>query len=303
MARQRTGDEARAAQQKWLDALRRLLPRRRHPNDPPPPLAARHRRDTYCYLGEHRAIALTHRGHKIYLDTRDLGLTPHIALSGIWEKDVEDALQRLLKPRMHVVEVGANMGFHTLTMAQAILPSGKLHCFEANPDVLPLLRATLLVNGFADHVTVHGEAAADQVGEVEFAADPLHIGSGHLLCVATGESYSRRSVVPCTTLDKALGESLGRIDLLRMDAEGSEPQVLKGAEGLIARSPRLRIVTEWNPAMMAARTDVAGLVAWLDGLGFRFWRIGREGRLDPVPSRHLTALSHCELVISRSNLD
>jgi FkbM family methyltransferase len=269
------------------------LVRPRQPAAPP--------RSSYCYLGDNRALALTHRGDMIYLDTRDIGMTPHIALHGTWEDEVEAALTQLVKPRQRVIEVGANMGYHTVAMARAIGPGGDLHAVEANPQALELLRATLTVNGLNEVVTVHPVAALDKPGEVEFAADPHHIGSGHWAWSAGAENYSTRFTVPAVTLDALLLDRLGRVDLLRMDAEGSEPQVLRGAEQLIANSPNLRIVTEWSPGMMVVRTDIAALVAWLESMGFRFWRIGRLGRLDPVPARHLVALSHCDLVMSRQD--
>jgi FkbM family methyltransferase len=261
-------------------------------------------RTTYCYLGDNRALTLTHQGHQIYLDTRDIGMTPHIALHGTWEDEVEAALARLVKPRQRIIEVGANMGYHTVAMAHAIGPGGDLHAIEANPEALALLRATLTVNGLNDVATVHAVAALDHAGEVEFAVDPNHIGSGHWALPTGGQrNYTTRFSVPAVTLDGLLLDRLGRVDLLRMDAEGSEPQVLRGAAQLIANSPNLRIVTEWAPGMMVVRTDIAALVAWLEGMGFRFWRIGPLGRLDPVPGRHLVALSHCDLVMSRQDPD
>jgi FkbM family methyltransferase len=277
-------------------ALGRLLGSLVRPRKPPAPP-----RSSYCYLGDNRALALTHRGDMIYLDTRDLGMTPHIALHGTWEDEVEAALARLVKPRQRIIEVGANMGYHTVAMARAIGTGGALHAVEANPQALDLLRATMTVNGLNEVVTVHPMAALDSAGEVEFAADPSHIGSGHWALPTGQQNYSTRFTVPAVTLDALLLERLGRADLLRMDAEGSEPQVLRGAEQLIANSPNLRIITEWSPAMMVARTDIAALVAWLDGQGFRFWRIGQLGRLEPVPARHLVALSHCDLVMSRQD--
>jgi hypothetical protein len=95
--------------------------------------------------------------------------------------------------------------------------------------------------------------------------------------------------VPAVTLDAALAES-PPLDLLRMDAEGSEPQVLRGAEALLRRSPRLRIVTEWSTPMMSTRSDLGTTIAWLGGLGFRFWRIGAAAGLEPVAAEALPGL-------------
>jgi hypothetical protein len=93
-------------------------------------------REGYCYLGGHRALALTHRGHEIVLDTRDIGLTPHIALHGTWECEVEAVLQQPLRPGQSVAAVGVNIGYHTLAMTAAVGPTGHVHAFEASPDVL-----------------------------------------------------------------------------------------------------------------------------------------------------------------------
>jgi FkbM family methyltransferase len=266
----------------------------------PQPAARSLRQEGYCYLGGQRALALTHRGDKIFLDTSDLGLTPHIAMHGIWESEVEAVLERLLRPGDSVAEVGANMGYHTLAMAHAVGAAGHVHAFEANPHVLPLLRATVAVNGLAARVTVHGEAALDRAGMLEFSSDPEHAGSGHWALPGEAANYSRRVTVPAVTLDSALAGAMPEMHLLRMDAEGSEPQVLRGAEALIRRSPRLRIVSEWSPPMMTVRTDLRALVDWLGALGFRFWRIGAAARLEPVPPEALAGLPHGELVMARA---
>ena len=261
------------------------------PGETRPPGQVPSQRDTYCYLGDHRAVTVTHRGHRIFLDTRDLGLTPHIALSGVWEREVEEVLLRLLRPGQSVAEVGSNMGYHSLAMAQAIGPHGRLHAFEANPDVLPLLRATIAVNGYDDRITLHPVAALDRAGEIEFASDPAHIGSGHWAIEGGAANYSRRAVVRAVTLDQALAD-VAALDLLRMDAEGSEPQVLRGAEALLRRSPGLRIVTEWSPPMMAARTGLPEFAAWLAGFGFAAWRISRGGWLELLAMADLPGLPH-----------
>jgi FkbM family methyltransferase len=276
--------------------LQAVLRRIRLGKLPPPPARPA---QPYCYLGGDRALALTHRGQMIYLDTRDLGLTPHIAVHGTWEMDVEAVLGRLLRRGDHVAEVGANMGYHTLAMAEAVGPEGHIDSFEANPVVLPLLRATIAVNGFAGRVTLHPVAALDAPGEVSFSSDPEHIGSGHLAHELEAANYSRRATVPAVTLDAALA-GMPALDLLRMDAEGSEPQVLRGAAALIGRSPGLRILTEWSAPMMAVRSDLSALVAWLGGeLGFGFWRVAKGGVLEPVPAENLPGLPHGDLLMMR----
>ncbi|MGG5807797.1 FkbM family methyltransferase [Falsiroseomonas sp. CW058] len=249
-------------------------------------------------LGE-RLLALTHDGRKIFLDAADIGITPHIALTGEWERETEAVIRRLLRPGDAVVEVGANMGYHTLAMADAVGPAGHVHAFEANPAITPLLDATIQVNGLAGRVTLHPVAALAHRGEVEFAIHPSHCGSAHLAVPQDRPCYSRRATVPAIPLDEALGAGFGPAAMIRMDAEGSEPLVLRGAAWLLARSPAMSIVMEWAPHMMQAYADVAGFADWLAALGFRAARILPDASLQPLDRAGLLEAAHIEAVFRR----
>lgn len=260
------------------------------------PRPAPAKRDTYCFLGN-RAVALTHSGLKIFLDVRDVGMTPHIALSGEWERPVERLLRRLLSPGAQVVEVGACMGYHTLAMAQTVGAGGHVHSFEANPRVLSLLRDSVMVNGFDGRVTVHAAAAQAEPGRVSFAASPSHIGSGHVALEAV-TGYPERFEARGVRIDDVLHD-LPAAHLMRLDCEGSEPQALRGAEALIRRSPDLILVTEWDSPMMGARADVGAFAAWLHELGLTHVREITPGGLRPVAEGSLPGLAHADLVFSR----
>jgi FkbM family methyltransferase len=249
-------------------------------------------------LGD-RVLALTAAGQRIFLDARDLSVTPHIALLGIWETEVERLLRRLLRPGQRVVEVGANIGYHTLAMAAAIGPAGRLDAFEANPETAALLAATIEVNGLAEWVHLHAAAALDAPGTVEFALHPTHRGAFHRAVAETTADFTGRLRVPALTLDAALGTEGPPVDLLRIDAEGSEPLALRGAAGLIAASPGLILVTEWAPALMAPQADVPGFADWLLDQGFAPGRILPDSTLAPLHRAGLLALDHAEVVFRR----
>ncbi|MGK7867410.1 FkbM family methyltransferase [Falsiroseomonas sp. E2-1-a20] len=256
-------------------------------------------RGGWYYLGDGVGLGLTHFGRKIFLPASDDGMTPDIILRGQWEPHVEAVLRRTLKPGMRVAELGANIGFHTLVMAEAVGPAGHIDAFEPYPKVLPLLRRTLAANHFHRRVTLHEIAILDLAGEVRFAADPTQAGSAHLAIPVAAANYTEGFAAPARRLDDVLAD-VPALDLLRMDVEGTEGLALRGATALIARSPRLVVVMEWSPIMLAARGDVADLAAWITGLGFRARRIERNGRLTPIPATALPGLEHCDLVLERN---
>ena len=254
--------------------------------------------DRVVPLGD-RVLALTHFGQRIFLDVADLGITPHIAMTGIWEAAVERLLRRMLQPGQLVIEVGANVGYHTLVMAEAIGPGGHVHAFEAHPRTAALLAATLAVNGLNPRVTIHAAAALAIAGEVEFAEHPTHCGAFHLAAATTPVSFTRRIRVPCIVLDDVLDAGSGPVHLVRIDAEGSEPLALRGAANIIARSPEIILVTEWSPIMMGFHADVAGFADWLLDQGFAAGRILPDSSLEPLHRDALVAADHMDVVFRR----
>jgi len=257
------------------------------------------------FLGD-RVFAVTHRGHIIYLPPSDLDLTPRILLDGRWEPDVEQTIGRFLHPGDTAIELGANVGYHTLAMAAAVGQAGQVHAFEANPDLTPLLVATMYANGFrgwdgVGRVNLHEAAVLDRSGVVTLASAPDHYASGHVM-VDSGPAYSRRIEVPAVTLDSVLSERVGKVDLIRMDIEGSEPLALRGAQLLIERSPAVKIVTEWMVEFMRSRTDVEAFVAWLAEQGFKFWRIERGPRFLRLEPSAAASAPPCEMLLSRQNV-
>lgn len=90
-------------------------------------------------------------------------------------------------------------------------------------------------------------------------------------------------------LDDVL-EDVSNVSLLRMDAEGSEPLIIRGARGVIERSPDLRIVMEWSVNMMSGAANTSDFIADLEQMGFRAWRIDGEAVFTPLQMSELENL-------------
>jgi FkbM family methyltransferase len=260
-------------------------------------------RSTSVFLGD-RVLTSTHRGDALYLVPLDLDLTPSIIRNGEWEPHVEHAIISSLRPGDIAVDIGANVGYHTLAMAAAVGARGQIHAFEANPDLMRLLKATIAVNGL-DWVWFYEAAALDRPGAVKLASAPGHFGSGHIIADTSPPdaevAYSIRVDVPAVTLDGALVDRVPKVDLIRMDIEGSEPLALRGAETLIRRSPKIKIITEWSVGMMSSRAELRAFVAWLVELGFGFWLIEPGGGLTNMDPSALFELPHRDLLLARDN--
>ena len=143
-----------------------------------------------------------------------------------YEQGALEALKGLVRPGQTVVDVGANIGNHTVYFA------GEAGCrvvpFECNPRMVESLRATLAMNDLGDRVDPShlGKAVSSFVGTI-----PFRFVRDDYSFVTEGQEEGA-TPTPCLTLD-SLG--LEQCALLKIDVDGGEPGVLEGARDVLAR--------------------------------------------------------------------
>ena len=148
----------------------------------------------------------------------------HIFVTGTWEDTTTRIVQACVTPGATVVDVGANIGFYTLLMSRLVGERGRVIAFEPMPLGIERLRRNLRLND-ASNVDVIEQAASAQPGSASFFLGPREHTSISSLRPIEGAATV---AVTCTTLDTVLAEH-PRIDFLKMDVEGAEPDVLAGA--------------------------------------------------------------------------
>lgn len=250
----------------------------------------------YFYLEPDVALARLTDGHHIFVDPKDQTTSTHLIANGYWEQWIHHVVCRLVSPGDRIVEVGANLGYYTISMALLAGPTGRVTAFEGNPRLCGLIRRTMEFNGYSSRVEVRNQAATDVSGPITFSVSRTNSGGGHATAHPGHPTQDMEQIeVEGVRLDDVID---GEIDFLRMDAEGSEPRILRGAERLL-QNPSVTVVMEWDVFQMASRASVPDLVAWLTSLGFRFWRIEQSTVLTAIEPSELPTLTACDLVMSR----
>jgi FkbM family methyltransferase len=246
------------------------------------------------YLGDHRALTFLQNGQKLFVDTRSIDVGTHLLLDGWWEANYMAAFGRLLRPGQTVLDVGANHGIYALVAAKRVGPQGRVFAFEPNPGVCELLRASVSVNGLGDIVQVVQAAVADAEGDAELQFDEHWAAAGHLRPenqekrAAREHGVARSERVRLVSVDGFFRAKPFAVDVVKIDAEGSEGLVLEGMKQVIERSPRLRIMLEFCPSMLARYSrDANFVVRFLDERRFMAWSIADDGAVMPVSWRSL----------------
>jgi FkbM family methyltransferase len=185
-----------------------------------------------------------------HADPDDVGITPHLCMDGFWESWITIALARQVRTGWHCVDVGANCGYYTVLMADAVGESGRVLAIEPNPGLTSRLHNNLEVNGLRNHGTVLAKAAAQCSGSRTSLAVPRHRSlNGTIARTATSEDWVFE--VETVSLDDAT-RGWGRVDLVKIDAEGAEESIWRGMQFTVHNNPDLRIIMEFNPLRSSA---------------------------------------------------
>lgn len=210
-----------------------------------------------AYLGNYTSVGTTKFGRKIYVDTRDNSLAPHILLEGEWEGWTTDYIRKMMAG-CTFVDVGANFGWFSLWAYHN--NASRVIAVEANPEVADLLTRTFAVNGmlFGTNNKVYSRAVSDKSGEeLKLIVDRHYLGSSsailNLDMVDEAEDfnnveypYNRHPEIKTTTI--RLDDFLeGEKNLfIKIDVEGLEPEAIAGCQKTIESAESVQLLIEHN---------------------------------------------------------
>ncbi len=203
---------------------------------------------------EFEAVTRLFTGQKIFVDTRDISDSPHLMLDGIREHGITKFFQSIARDDLVYLDIGANFGYNTLLIGQALRTGGSLHIFEANPDLIPLLEKTISVNGLSSKAIINWLAVTEKSGETVTLHRYKNLwGSSSLHTTEEMERYSRKKVdfdkeykVKSIAVDDyVLQQKLDKVDLIKIDVEGVEDRVYDGMRETVKR-PEVHVLLEYT---------------------------------------------------------
>jgi FkbM family methyltransferase len=195
-----------------------------------------------------------------------------ICVDGYYDMPSVRVLRRLLQKGMTFIDVGTHVGQYTLLAANLVAPAGAVHSFEPQPDTFDLLKHNIEANGVLN-VHLNQCALGETKSQVQlYVARPDNIGQSSL---RRPDNYSGTSItVPCQSLDDyAEEQGIHRIDLIKIDVEGAELGVLKGARKILSRGSKPHLIVEfWEPFQRECGTSCDEMAAFLKDHGYKlFW--------------------------------
>jgi len=256
-----------------------------------------------CIIGLRGLLALpsvvevTRMGMRWKLDLKE-GIDLSIYLMGGFELKAIKALSRIVKPGMTVLDIGANIGAYALPLAGMVGDTGKVIAVEPTEWAFSKLKVNLALNPkiegrvIPQQMMLLGSSDASLVAS-QCSSWPLiedSTGGKDLHPVTLGRAMSTQGAKAMTVDDLLQLMGVPKVDVIKLDVDGSELEVLRGARGFLRSvdNKQIRILMELDPSLYNENEDEMGqMLGLLQSYGFVLNSID-TGALLPMTTKGIT---------------
>lgn len=194
---------------------------------------------------------------KMYLNPNDISVAAHIALDGIWEKEITRAWLSVLGADDVVLDIGANFGYFGLLSGQFTnKKKAKIVLFEANPHIVPYVKKSASLNWLNEQTVIENLAVSNNNEEVTLTLLKDYAGSSSVQPFQHLDNYMHKKMqleveesirVKGVTIDSYCNKNnIDKVNLIKMDIEGYEEKAYEGMRETIRRSPAVTMFIEFT---------------------------------------------------------
>ena len=225
------------------------------------------------------------------LDLREV-IDSSLYFTNTYEVKIDRLFDKYVKPGSAVVDIGANIGLHTLRSALLTGAEGRVLAIEPSAWAVKKLRRNLELNpSLCDQVSVLQCALGDKAER----SVTLRFQSSYLL---TGKNEATPEIIDVLTLDSFIeNKNLQQVDLVKIDVDGHELHILRGAKNMFSASKPVLII-EFTPSYSKTYLDeLAEIDVFFASLGYQ--ALTDEENIIPDLVQYLSCLpsGHSSMVL------
>ena len=212
------------------------------------------------------------------------------------EQGLTTLFKTVVRSGMTVIDVGANVGTYTLIAASQVGPGGTVWSFEPAPRTFEICKLNVDLNGLQEHARLIRAAVSDRAGHEKLRLFEI---TGHSTLFSAHDDPNAIEV-ETVTLDESIAPG-GRVDVVKIDAEGAEPSILRGMRRVIEDNPPIRIFMEFAPQLLKrAGVEPEDFVEEIERMGFEIARVDDfSGEVRPAARAELVASDSVHLSLQK----
>ncbi|PJE62103.1 hypothetical protein COU87_01075 [Candidatus Roizmanbacteria bacterium CG10_big_fil_rev_8_21_14_0_10_39_12] len=196
-------------------------------------------------------------GHQFFIviDPKNGLVDRSIFVGGIYELDIVATINNYLPSGGVFVDIGANIGHHSLFAGAVVGDKGKVLSFEPIGQLADQFDESVAINNFTDRIEIVRQACGDKAGKGTISLKRDNLGGSSL--VAGGNEVSTESINICVA-DEVISTLKRKVDMIKIDTEGYEPEVLLGLLKTIERD-RPVVILEYSPILWQNNNHETGI--------------------------------------------
>ncbi|MCF8002798.1 MAG: FkbM family methyltransferase [Chromatiaceae bacterium] len=210
----------------------------------------------------------------------------NVLFRGAFEPELDVMIEKALPFGGVGVDVGANIGVHTLTMARVVGSEGRVLAFEPNPLIFSCLEANIKLNGMEQIVSAYSSALGDEFAVMQLRIPTQDSREGNQMglasLVALNSPHHLVSVEVQTLDDLVAKAGISQVDFVKIDVQGFECQVLRGMRAILQKY-HPAIVFEYELwAWTEGKGSLAQAVGTLKDAGYDIWYRNEGGSMRTI---------------------
>jgi FkbM family methyltransferase len=201
---------------------------------------------------------------KFVIDVNDTVGVGGSLLEGEFEPVQTALISRNLKPGMTFIDIGANIGYYTVIASKRVGKSGRVYCFEPDPQNYRMLVKNISENKLSN-VCPQSTALSDSTGTATLHTDSKNFGAHSL---NKSNIWDEKSEVTVSTmkLDDFVGAD--KIDMIKLDVQGAESKVIAGSIRTLMTQRPILVLELWPYGIQKMGDDPVKLVRDLEEIGY-----------------------------------
>jgi len=228
-----------------------------------------------------KIIKVKRRGILWELDLTE-GIDFSIFIFGLFEKETSQAIKRLVANNSIVIDIGANIGAHTLPMANLVGREGKVYAIEPTKYAYSKLKKNLLINKFlskrvqADQIMLINNDNKIKIKDL-YSSWPLSNGYKNEKRHSVHQGVLRTTCgAKQTTLDDYVSaNNISSLDLIKLDVDGNELEIIKGAKNVL-KNMKTTLIMELAPEQYDDINDFYKVVKILTSMKYSFYSLDEK---------------------------
>ncbi len=242
------------------------------------------------------------------IEERDRLIGPRLIMNGIYEKGLTAYFRSIASEIKTFVDVGANIGYYTVLFGKHLRRRGQVFAFEPDHTNFALLQRNAQINWIdKSNIVLERLALSEIPGTARLHRNVEKPANTSLLAPTEEErAFNAFEVydVPTTSLDEYFRTRNEGIDLIKIDVEGHELAVLKGARATITANPNVRLVFEWDPERWErCGVTASAVLDFLDEVGLSAALVSSRGEVIPTTEAELPSVTYGNLLCWRKGTE